>query len=67
MKLNNLVENILSRQFQHCLESRLTGMNKMDVHQISFVSSEKAIQTKSTKAISPMKNIPSPELQHRIE
>jgi hypothetical protein len=60
-------DNILNKEFQHFLESKLIEVMKMKMLQIQFVSTVNLIQMRLMKVIHKMKSMMNKEYQHFLE
>jgi hypothetical protein len=60
-------KNMMNKEFQHCVESKLIEVMMMKMQMIQFVSIVNLIQMKLMKVIHNMKNIPNKEFQHCVE
>jgi DNA-directed RNA polymerase beta' subunit len=51
MKVIDNIQNMMSKEVQHCMESQLIEVMKMKMHTIQFAVIVNLIQTKSMKVI----------------
>jgi hypothetical protein len=64
MKVSCTMKNMMSQEFQHCMESQLIEAMTMKMHSIQFASSVTVIQMKLMKVIRTAENRMVQEFQH---
>jgi hypothetical protein len=57
MKVEDMMKNIMNKEFQHFVESQLIKVKKVKIQMIQFVSILNLIQMELMKVINKMKNM----------
>jgi hypothetical protein len=60
-------ENVMNKEFQHSVETKLIEVMKMKMQMFQFMSIVTSIQVKLIKGIDNMKNRMNKEFQHSME
>jgi hypothetical protein len=67
MKVIYNIKNMMNKEFQHCVESKLIEVMKMKMPMIQFVSIVNLIQMKLMKVIDKTENMMNTKFQHCVE